>query len=410
MYDIIREELEGPSIFRDESKLFPDYVPERLPHREEHLRRLARLFRVLIDRPGAVSQKVILTGHVGTGKTAVSKRFGADFERYARERGVNLRYVHINCHRDRTLFLVVQRLAEAVSTGIPSRGLSPQEMINVLKQVLEDRDMYLLVALDEADFLIRTSGGDVLYDLIRISEEEIERRPRLSYIIIMRDLSILEMLDESITSSLMHNIIKFEPYTSGQIFDIVKDRAREAFYPGVVDDEVLKLIADITGADASGSGDARYALELLWRAGKYAEQEGARRVTTDHVRRAKRDTHPALRMDVIEELSKHERLLLLAIARSLKKTEKASVPLGVVEKEYHVVCEEWNERPRKHTQVWEYVRNLKHLGIITARVSGPGYRGRTTLIGLHDVPTDVLERTITELLRRGERARRAHDR
>jgi len=401
LHKIIRDIFESPTIFKDESKLFPDYVPEYLPHREEQLRLLAHSFRVLINKPGSVSQKVILTGPVGTGKTAVSKRFGTELEKYAKERGVSLFYVHINCHKDRTLFLVMRRIAESLSFAIPSRGLSPQEMMHILKEFLNTKDAFLLIALDEVDYLVRTAGDDVLYDLIRISEEDIEGKQRFNYILIMRDLSILPALDASITSSLMHNIIRFQPYTSIQIMDILKDRVKEAFEPGVVTYEALKLISDITGYDVGGSGDARYALELLWRAGRYAEQEGNNRVLPDHVRKAKRDIHPSLRVDIIEALNKHELLLLLAITRALRKSERAYVPLGLVEREYRLVCEEWNERPRKHTQVWEYVQNIKRSGIITARRSGPGYRGRTTLISLPDVPTEVMERYLVEILRRG---------
>ncbi len=400
MYEMIKDEFEKSGIFKDESKLFPDYVPERLPHREEQLRALARLFRVILKSPGIISQKVIIVGNVGTGKTAVSKRFGYLFEKIAREKGVNLKYVHVNCHKDRTLFLILKRIGDVLSAGIPKRGLSPYEMMHVIKEHLRKNNMYLLVTLDEVNFLIRSSGEDVLYDIIRITEEEEEGEHRFSYIFISRDLSVFEFLDRSITSSMMHNVIKFPPYTSSQIFDILFERAKEAFLPGVLDIEVIKLIAEITGVDKGGSGDARYALELLWRAGKYAEQEGKEKITLEHVRKAKQDTHPIISMELIEGLSRHEKLLLLAIARCLAKSEKAMVPFGMVEKEYRIVCEEWGERPRRHTQIWEYLQNIRNAGIIATEISGVGYRGKTTLISLQDVPAKILEKHLVEYLRR----------
>ncbi len=401
MYEIIRDEFERPTLFKDESKLFPDYVPEYLPHREEHLRLLARTFRIMIEHPGTVSQKVIITGPVGTGKTAVSKRFGMMLEEYSRERGIRLRYVHVNCHKNRTLFLVMRRISEVLCPSVPHRGLSPAEMMHIIKDVLDKEDSIVLIALDEADYLIKTWGSDVLYDLLRISEEDVAGKQRFNYILIMRDLSCLPALESSVASSLMHNIIRFKPYTSSQIMDILKQRVEEAFYPNVVSDEALRLISDIAGFDTGGPGDARYALELLWKAGRYAEQSGSRRVTPDHVRRAKREIHPSLRTEEIAALSLHEKLLLLAIARSLRKTERAYIPLGLAEREYRLICEEFGERPRKHTQVWEYVRNMRRVGIVVTRISGPGQRGRTTLIGLPDVPTDIVEKYLLSIIRRG---------
>ena len=400
VYEMIKDEFEKSGIFKDESKLLPDYVPEKLPHREEQLRLLARLFRVLLKSPGAISQKVIIIGNVGTGKTAVSKRFGLWFERFAHEKGIDFRYIHINCHKDRTLFLILHRIIDKLSAGMPKRGLSPYEMMHMIKDYLKKNNIYLLITLDEVNFLLRSSGEDVLYDIIRITEEEEEGEHRFSYILISRDLSVFETLDRSITSSLMHNIIKFPPYTATQIYDILYERAKEAFLPGTVNSEVLKLISEITGVDKGGSGDARYALELLWRAGKYAENEGKNKVTLEHVRRAKQDTHPIISSDLLDGLNRHEKLLLLAIARCLVKYEKAMIPFGLVEKEYRIVCEEWNARPRRHTQVWEYLQNLKNSGIIMTEISGVGYRGKTTLISLQDVPAKVLEKYLVENLKR----------
>ncbi|HDI46567.1 MAG TPA: cell division control protein Cdc6, partial [Candidatus Methanomethylia archaeon] len=72
-YGIIEHELAKPSVFKDESRLLPDYVPLNLVHREQQLRSLARIFRVLVESPGTSSPKAILLGPVGVGKTAVSK-------------------------------------------------------------------------------------------------------------------------------------------------------------------------------------------------------------------------------------------------------------------------------------------------------------------------------------------------
>ena len=62
--------------------------------------------------------------------------------------------------------------------------------------------------------------------------------------------------------------------------------------------------------------------------------------------------------------------------------------------EYRAICKELNERPRGHTKVWEYVKTLKNFGIVNARLSGPGRRGKTTLISIPSIPLEALEKEI----------------
>ena len=81
--EIIRETLSRPSIFKNEEPLSLEYLPPRLPHREKQLRFLAELFRSVLEKPGATSPKVLITGDIGTGKTVLTQRFGTDIQRTA---------------------------------------------------------------------------------------------------------------------------------------------------------------------------------------------------------------------------------------------------------------------------------------------------------------------------------------
>ncbi len=91
------------------------------------------------------------------------------------------------------------------------------------------------------------------------------------------------------------------------------------------------------------------------------------------------------------DLSFHQKILLLAVCRLLKVSEDAYVTTGVLEARYGLVCEEYGQIPRAHTQVWAYIQDLVGLGILTSKLSGAGQRGKTTLIGLPDIPAAVLE-------------------
>jgi Cdc6-like AAA superfamily ATPase len=65
-------------VFKDEAKLDINYVPHRLPHREKEHRLLMEFFNFMLRFPDRMAQRVIITGDVGTGKTALAQRFGAD--------------------------------------------------------------------------------------------------------------------------------------------------------------------------------------------------------------------------------------------------------------------------------------------------------------------------------------------
>ena len=62
----------GSSVFKDMGKLDFDYVPAELPHRETQLDQLVNLFRPVFM---GGRQTAFLVGNVGTGKTAVSRKF-----------------------------------------------------------------------------------------------------------------------------------------------------------------------------------------------------------------------------------------------------------------------------------------------------------------------------------------------
>ncbi|MEM2367974.1 MAG: cell division control protein Cdc6, partial [Candidatus Bathyarchaeia archaeon] len=76
------------SVFKDEAKLDINYVPSRLPHREAEMRLLAEFFSFALSAPGKMAQRVLIVGDVGTGKTALSQRFGADLTQQAKQKGI----------------------------------------------------------------------------------------------------------------------------------------------------------------------------------------------------------------------------------------------------------------------------------------------------------------------------------
>jgi len=401
-WDLVEKEASKPSIFKSRESLTPEYTPERLPHRENEMKKLVQAFRYMITSPGTISQRVLIIGRTGTGKTVLTKVFLRDFIRIAREKGVSIKYAHVNCHKNRTLFNVVSDISRQLDIPVPSRGLSVKEIYDAILGHLEETNSYAIIVLDEFHYFASLAGRDAVYFIVRTYDDARSTVRRLSFIFIALDTSMLNYLDPSIEDYLLHQMIKLEPYTSNQLYEILKYRADNAFYEKVVSDEALKFIADYEGSDKGGSGSARSAIEILLKAGDIAEYEGYSRVTLEHVRKAIASTSREL-VNISEALAYsplHELLIVLAIIRLLRKTGLPFVKIGDIEREYSMLCELFNEEPRRHTQIYEYIMNLKKTGVVTAQTSSKGMRGRSTLVSIHFGPLDMLEKYVEELIRK----------
>jgi len=384
------------SVFKDESKLDINYVPPSLPHRRPQLNLLNQFFRFAVESPGKMTQRVMITGNIGTGKTVLSQHFGLNIMKEAESRKINLNYVHVNCRECKgSLFMILQRTILKFYPHFPRRGYSAEELLQALMQILDEQNAYLILALDELEALIRVEGSDPLYNLTRIQEDRPKAPQRLSLICILRQPEFLDALDPSARSTLQRNIIRLEEYSKSQLQDILNDRVKLAFRHGTLFAPTVDLIAELASPEG---GDARYAIELLWRAGKYADASEMQEVSPECVRKAAVSVYPVVRRDMISSLSLHEKLFLLGVARRFRQAGTAYMSMGEAEDAYAVVCEEYGEEKRGHTQLWKYVKDLSMSGIIETKASGAGQRGKTTLISLPRVPASDLEEELSKAL------------
>lgn len=371
----------GPPIFQDVAKLSYDYVPDRMPHREKQRADLERLFYPLLE--ANLSQHAFLTGHVGTGKTHLTKAFCRDFAARAQQKGVTVRWVLVNCRQRVTEDAVLLAILKHWDERFPDRGFSIPEKLNVLRKHLERERAHLLVALDEADVLVR-KGSDLIYNFTRFDEEYQAPRGSVSVLLISQK-DALSYLDKATLSTFRRsNTVEFGRYSQPELADILADRVALAFFPDVVHEEVVELIADV-GAEY---GDARYAIEILLKAGQLALDENAREVLPEHVREARATTHARLSEESLDSLDRQRMVVLVALTRTLEK--RAYVTTGEAEAAYAVACEEFGETQRGHTQFWKYLQDLDGLGFIETKPSGQGVPGKTTIISLQEVPARAL--------------------
>ena len=378
------------SVFKDESKLDINYIPAKLPHRETEQRLLQEFFNFLLHYPERMAQRVILTGDVGTGKTALAQNFGANLTAEANKRSIKFRYVHVNCREFRgNLAPILHRVVSVFQPNFPARGFGAEEILGALLTVLDEENVFVILTLDEFDSLIEKEGSDAVYKLTRLQETRQGKPQRLSFIFIMRNLKAIEQLDESAKSTLQRSIIRLERYGKPQLVDILNDRVKLAFELGAVPEDVVDSIAELAFTE---TGNARFGIELLWRAGKYADAQEARGVEPECVRLAVSNILPTVRRSELASLGLHEKLFLLAVARYFRENEEAYVSFTEAERAYAVVCEEFDEAPNGHTQIYKYIQYLTSLGVLKSELVTGESRGRQNRLSLPTIPAAELEK------------------
>jgi len=392
MSNPIEEELLSPSVIKNLDVLDFDYIPEELIHRDEQLRYLAQMFKPLLSN---VSQNVVIKGPVGTGKTVIAKKFCNSLTALARKQGKIIEYVHINCRKRSTDAMAMLGILNHFDSRFPDRGFSIQEMLQVLRKQLLKRDAQLLVVLDEADALLKKNGSNLIYNLTRFSDESLMEKISISLLLISQK-DIIPLLDPAALSTFKRsNVLPLDKYTRDELYDIANQRVNLAFHNNTVDNDCVDLIADI----ASEWGDARFAIELLWKAGIAADHQHVERVIPEHVRAAKAETYSIVTESKLKNLERHQLFTLYAVAKRLKKDGSAYVHTGEAEKTYAVTCEEYDERPRSHTMFWNYLKDIESSGFINIKLSGKGHLGTTQLISLPDIPAEIVKNKVEELLK-----------
>jgi len=353
------------------------------------MRNLEMLFRPMIT--DGLPCSAFLIGGVGTGKTVTAKRFCEDLRKYCASNNKLMDNIFINCRMKNTEHSVILQLARHFDHGFPDRGFSVDEMMRSLKKHIELGSRPFVIVLDEVDVLLKGSSKDLIYQITRLTDEL--RGSSSVSLIMISQFPVSEMLDTASMSSFKRaNAIRFEKYTKNELKDIVKARAEEALLPGTMDERVMELLADI----GKGYGDARLVIEMLEKAAAIAEERSDGKLTADDVRSANAMIYSNVSETKLASLDTKRKIALLAIARAMKNEPYVSITR--VEKTYAVVCEEYGEVARKHTQFWTYVQDMERMNILDTMIKNETEGGRVTYISIPDIPPKELAKKLEYLL------------
>ena len=116
MSNIFRKAAGEKCIFRDESILLPDFLPEALPGREREVRELVYCLQPASEN--RQPENALLYGPPGTGKTSAAKFVLKSLSEYS-QRPLT---VYINCWESPSRFAILGFLSAALAGGPLAAG------------------------------------------------------------------------------------------------------------------------------------------------------------------------------------------------------------------------------------------------------------------------------------------------
>jgi cell division control protein 6 len=379
--DIFEKFVNSEKIFKDREVLRHDYIPERLPHREEQIRQLGEKVAPLLK--GARGSNIFIYGKTGTGKTAVVKYVLSRLEYKAKEFNAPIRLCYVNCRLAGSEYRALASMCQTLGVEVPFTGLSVGEVSDRFKTRLDLSKVVFMVILDEVDSLVKMRGDSLLYELTRVNE--ILKRSKVTLVGISNDLRFKEFLDPRVLSSLSEEEIVFRPYDARELRNILAERAQIAFVDNALSDAALGLCAALAAAE---HGDARRALDLLRVAGEVAERKGARVVSEEHVRQAEKHIEHNRVLEALTNLTLHSKLVTLSIYHLDRMSGRGAIT-GEIFEVYDELSGELGVTPLTQRRLGTLINELDAMGLLNARVVSMGRYGRTKKIRLEIARTII---------------------
>lgn len=359
--------MHDESLFSNMNAFNPDYIPPSFNYRDTQMEGMALAIRPAING-GQPSNSVIL-GSTATGKTTSVKKV---FELVAKNTEKVI-CCYINCQIHTTRFGIFSQIHKKVFGHLPPEtGIPFSRIYSKVMQYLQKNEIALVVALDDVNYLFQSnSANKVFYDILRAYEEY--PGVRTSIFAILSDLEFRFVLDQNVKTVFIPQDITFQPYTHGELTNILSERAKAGFYPGVISDELIEEIATYTYEN----GDLRVGISLLKSCGNMAEADASKEIRYGHFEKA---------VDSLVSIN------LMETLKSLKDVERDLLEL-IVDSECILTAGELSEMFKditgnSYATFNRTLDKLEFLRLIDTKFTGKGVRGNSRQVILRFSASD----------------------
>jgi len=360
--------ISGNIILKNPNILNSDYIPEKLPFRDKQIIAIGQTLAPLLK--GSRCSNLLLYGKTGTGKTVVSHYVINRLTEKSSCTNNKIRLAYTNTRVSGTGYRVLSDLASSVDLDIPFTGLAIGEVLKRIINIISKNEYFVVFILDEIDYLVKTYGDNILYEITRSINS---LHPGfISIIGISNDLQFKEYLDPRVLSSLGEEEIVFPPYTAEEIKSILEQRAIMAFKENSFSLGAINLCAALAGSE---HGDARRAVDLLRVSAEISDREGATKLDEKHVRIALQKMERDRIYDALNSLPLQAKVLLLSILYS-----NNNCSTGQVYEKYELICKKTGIEILTQRRISGLLSELDLLGLISTNVISTGRYGRTKKI------------------------------
>ena len=288
------------TLFSNAEVFDPEYLPDELIFRDQQLERISANLKPALANARPVN--MLCLGPPGTGKTSCVRLIFREIS----EEVENLIPVYVNCQLVSSNQGIFARIFEKVyGYPLPSYGIPfPKLYASILKK-LKEGEKILVVALDDVNLLLDDRVmNEAIYAILK-AHEDVDGI-KTGVIAIGTDLKLAAKLDSRVGSIFHPDEIYFPPYGVFELFEILKQRCEIGFYKGVIEDEVIEKVAELTYE----AGDLRVGLYTLKMAGIEAEKRGSKKIEIDDVLKVYEGSKKVFLRKCIAMLDETERDLL----------------------------------------------------------------------------------------------------
>ena len=318
--------IKNPYVFEE------DYVPPRLPSREEQLERIKKA--MLPAFSNRWPENLLIYGPPGTGKTCLVKYVMEQFRK-----SCDKPIAYVNCWAEKSIYNILSSIAVQIG-GFPSPRINTKVIIDIIKKKVGESSFILILdeidMLDEKNTLIYSFSGIGKVGIFAISNTNLW----------------ISSLDRRVRSRFVFEPLYFPRYKVKDIVEILKPRAEIGLVKGAIHLELIEKIAELA------EGDARIAIQMLRKSAENAELGGRRKISEKDVEKAWESFRKQRQSYLLSKLNRDQNILYEIIEQN------PGIESSEIYRKYEEKARKLGIKPIAPRTLRKYLRRLVEIGLI----------------------------------------------